>query len=417
MFGALYTRALELFGRALLLSSFVPCLVVTSGVYLSVDTGGFLALLDSWAAETLDVKASRALLLLVGIYLFAYVLYGLRDAATELLRSGRLWVLPSVRAARRRHFLRARLARQESFDVSLGIPQAAVWAEAGFGAPDPASVVFQKDVSADRLLERAKHRLERLGEAKARGGMDRVLTVGEGEDLAQLLWALHQLSDRKPAAVAPLVEQLGAMATDEVLTDWYRAIQHRSYGALVDAFQPMHAEPAERDIQPTALGNVLACGASYSRVRYGIQAPLLHPRLAQVVDKDYQAKLDDARTFFDFAVLATFLCAMAGLFVAVWSAWPPRTLSPGRALVALGWFGASHLFYRVTVAGARTYALALNSAIDLFRLKLLDALAVAAPADVAAEREVWRELDGSFLDGTPPRVTLKTATPLTARME
>lgn len=424
MFGELYAKALELFGRGFLLSSFVPCLIVVSGVWLSADRAGFLKAISEWAAKEMNAKASSALLLLLGVYLLAYVLYGVRDAVTDLLRTGRLWLFSPVRAWRRRRFLQARLDRQERFDGSLGVPQAAVWARAGFGDPSPEYVVLQKGLTIEQLAERAGERLDRLERWMRRGRLGKTLGVRQGETLARLLWKLQQLAVRKQELASPLVRRLQDLAKDgaggSFLPEWCGAIQRRSFADVVDAYQPVFAEPPEKDIQPTALGNVLAWGAAYPTKRYGIQAPFLHPRLAKVIDKEYQEKLDDAKTFFDFAVLTTVLAGVAAVLLAawflrpVWSLWPvgrPWALPPWDAIrtaIVLAWLAASHAFYRIAVTSARTYAVALNSTVDLHRLKLLEALGVAPPATVEEESAIWRQLEASFLDGTMPSVKLKT---------
>ncbi len=92
MFGSFFPKALELFGRSFLLASFLPCLIVLVVAMLWLDPRYLLEeVLLAWVEEErTGRKLSIALLLLVGTYLVAYVIYGIRHGLTWLFRSGRL---------------------------------------------------------------------------------------------------------------------------------------------------------------------------------------------------------------------------------------------------------------------------------------------------------------------------------------
>jgi hypothetical protein len=140
-------------------------------------------------------------------------------------------------------------------------------------------------------------------------------------------------------------------------------------------------------VMPTLLGNVLKAGEDRAGGRYGLDCVVIWPRLYPLLSEPLTAALDDARNQLDLAVrfAATFgLIATGALVLLAPHGWWAAVVL---AALALAW-----LSYRGSVNAAIAYGELLESAIDLHRFDLLQALHLPLPADPGAERTLNTEL-------------------------
>lgn len=434
MFGTFFSKALELFGRSFLLASFLPCIVVLAVVMLWLDPNYFLdELLLAWIEEdSAGRKFSIALLILLGTYLVAYVVYGLRNALVWLFRSGGFWVVPALIRWRRREFIQRRRALDEQKGESLRVPQATAWVMAGFPAQDGVDMVYRdENQRAEQLLGKIERSLTRLERAQPSAASRSLLPIDMERTLEEVLVLLHELSLReRDSVVEGLIGRVQDLAgTQKRLNEWCRSIQKRTYGEVAAAFSEGAQFPPEKYVQPTLLGNVMSWMETYPKERYGLDLDLAYPRLRKVIDEDYASLVEDRKMFFDFAIIFATLCLFAVvLFGALCVVkvllvmpalvdWRVEEVLGGagamaarmswlQGVAAVGfWTLASVAFYRISVLSARSYGVMVHGAVDLYRFQLLEALKLKLPSNPQEEKRIWTELNRSFYESTIPAVT------------
>lgn len=138
--------------------------------------------------------------------------------------------------------------------------------------------------------------------------------------------------------------------------------------AALELFQ--HYFPAEpHEIRPTRLGNILRAGETASAQKYGLEAYVCWPRLWPLLPAHLREDLSAVRN--RLLTLAE-LWGM-GLLSLVWVVWSWWALP-----LALLWMW---LAYLLALPVAMTYADLIESAFDLYRFSLYDALGWPRPAN------------------------------------
>jgi hypothetical protein len=135
------------------------------------------------------------------------------------------------------------------------------------------------------------------------------------------------------------------------------------------------------ELLPTALGNALRRGEGGAGERYRLDTQVAVPRLTPLLAPGVLGELNDLRNQLDAAAR---LCVAAGVATAASVGLLLRHgpwLFLGLAMYLLTW-----ACYRSSVAAARRFSLSLAAAIDLYHLKLYDALSLERPADLEQER-------------------------------
>jgi hypothetical protein len=156
--------------------------------------------------------------------------------------------------------------------------------------------------------------------------------------------------------------------------------------------EPDEAAPVRR--MPTALGNILRASESRPVDKYGLDTATCWPRLWLVLPETARNELTTARTALDSAATVV---VWAVLFV-VWTVFAWWALPAGLLVAAAA--------YRLVLGSAAVYGDLLESAFDVHRRLLYDAVAWPLPRTPAEERELgealteylWRGSD----DPTPP---------------
>ncbi|PSB24757.1 hypothetical protein [Stenomitos frigidus] len=139
--------------------------------------------------------------------------------------------------------------------------------------------------------------------------------------------------------------------------------------------------PAQPDrMMPTSLGNLLRAAESQPRDKYGLDAIICWPRLWLVLPEAIKQNLQETRAELNTAA-RVWLWGILFLIWAVWAWWA----IPVALLVA--WFA-----YGWMLGAAATYGDLLESAFDLHRLDLYQALHLPPPSSPAEERPLGRQL-------------------------
>ncbi|MEU8007914.1 hypothetical protein AB0B66_42725 [Catellatospora sp. NPDC049111] len=149
-------------------------------------------------------------------------------------------------------------------------------------------------------------------------------------------------------------------------------------------------------VRPTALGNALSAMEDTAGREYGLDAIVAWPRLYAVLGDNVRAMVDDRRDVLDSAGRMTITAGTMFLaaVVLLWDSagWLALALVPA-AIAAVAYAGA--------VAAAVAYGEAVNSAFDLHRFDLLDALKMPQPRTRDEERAVNRALCDMWRQGVP----------------
>lgn len=164
-----------------------------------------------------------------------------------------------------------------------------------------------------------------------------------------------------------------------------------------------------RSVLPTRLGNTIRSFEDYPRRQYGISAIPLWPRLVGVIDPDYAASADDAKSSFDFMINMSFLSGVSGaglLLAGLASRGIRGGLPPAFWLQVAALALASYVFYAGSIGQAMAWGDLVRGAFDLYRGKLLAQLGFTRqPADLREERELWRAISLQMIFGDPPAHT------------
>ncbi len=152
----------------------------------------------------------------------------------------------------------------------------------------------------------------------------------------------------------------------------------------------------DAEVRPTLFGNVLATAVEYPRLAYMMDGMIWWPRLSPLVPLEFQQMLGGAQapmmSLLNLSVIFTALAlGGAGVFALAGGHWI--------ALIAvlLGGLLLSRLCYRAAVSQAAEVASLLRVGFDLYRHDILRQMDLEVPADLAAERALWRQLTTELL--------------------
>ena len=168
-------------------------------------------------------------------------------------------------------------------------------------------------------------------------------------------------------------------------------------------------------VLPTRLGNAIRAFESYPRRHYGMAAVTLWPRLTAVIDKEFAATIDEAKTAFDFMLSTSFVCSLiaAEILLAGLASCIPFD---GRTALVL-WIVEIILFgllalatYRLALGRAMAWGETVKTAFDLYRGELLKRFGFTADKlDADQERAFWHSLSQRIMFGISR--TIRAPTP------
>jgi hypothetical protein len=137
-----------------------------------------------------------------------------------------------------------------------------------------------------------------------------------------------------------------------------------------------------------ALGNALRARERSPERKYGLDAVICWPRLWPLLPDIVRTDLINARSSLDRMVELWFW----GLLFMVWTVW-----TPWAAAISLLWMVVT---YGLARQAAMAYGDLLESAFDLHRLSLYDAMGWSRPAAIQQEKETGKLLTEFLWRGT-----------------
>ncbi|MDX1978959.1 MAG: hypothetical protein SFV51_01725 [Bryobacteraceae bacterium] len=149
-----------------------------------------------------------------------------------------------------------------------------------------------------------------------------------------------------------------------------------------------HIPARDEDRMPTRLGNTLRAAERRPLEKYGLDVAVCWPRLWMLLPKEAREDLSEFRTKLDEAARA-WVWSMLFLLSTYWAWWA----------FPVGVLSAVFAYWRA-VDAAETYGDLLESAFDVHRNKLYEAVRWAKPANAAAELQAGRALTEYLLRGS-----------------
>lgn len=152
-----------------------------------------------------------------------------------------------------------------------------------------------------------------------------------------------------------------------------------------------HWNPSRaNDLLPTDLGNILRSRERSPERKFGLDAVISWPRLWPLLPQTVREDLTNARASLDYLVELWFW----GLLFLVWAPWTLWVIP-----VSLAWM---IIAYAMALQAAMAYGDLLESAFDLYRLSLYDAVKWPRPASLEEEKAAGKQLTEFLWRGTLP---------------
>lgn len=413
MIVTLLDQTQKLFSRGLLIAAFVPTLAfVAVAAYLWWGIEPLRSLVDAWAAEGFQQFGLELLVTLGVVYLFAYILYGLRAAMYQVYRGE--WQIPVLSwiglKLEERAMAKCQLRLRQMEDAMNEVAWTAEdiqFDEMFIRGPKLKSKRGKKVLRTYRrlyyrMLTQDLRRYNRWNNAKYRKVLQHArllqasrknLAPDDRKKVDSFVEYLKRNHSKQPK-LRLSSQQLQAQSE----RDWERAVLR-----LYESF-PSN----ERWLKPTRFGNVASVLELYPLERYGVPLNTLWPRLLHVISQDTHQRIDEAKIYMDFTVVLSFLILLEVIvgIIATFVGPPTRNREVNLLIVVVLLAGA-YTFYLLSIQAFRTYAVQVQAAIDLSRLKLLDALDLERPKTPAAEVSLWSELRQFWAQGDMPETYVK----------
>jgi hypothetical protein len=150
-----------------------------------------------------------------------------------------------------------------------------------------------------------------------------------------------------------------------------------------------HWYPAQSDdLLPTALGNILRARERTPGRKYGLDAVICWPRLWPLLPEIVRTDVSTARSSLDRMVELWFW----GLLFLAWTVW-----TPWAAVIGMLWM---IITYGMAIQAAMAYGDLFETAFDLHRLSLYDAIGWSRPASIKEEKGQGKQLTEFLWRGT-----------------
>ncbi|HEV8430071.1 MAG TPA: hypothetical protein VGQ41_19370 [Pyrinomonadaceae bacterium] len=432
----------KLFGKGFLIAAFVPSLLFVSFLkFLRVGWAQMQTNLNNlWASGwklSLNVLAY-----LVIVYLLAYVLYGVRGLLHNLYQ-GRWdinvstkqryneaiilpnWALKNVPLTRKPNFIVKGIHLLLNIPFTLGRR----WEVSSFRKLKEISEVrvtvldvplwvrreFGGTFNQNRLTyEQAFPLIDNLN-AKYEDFLKRFRSGDEWTETeywqllatAQLLRANRKRLEYLRTAIDLLVAEMkethnakGAKALRDAVDRLFNSAD-REWGSIYSHLNATF--PDERWIRPTRLGNIAMVQETGPLHRYGINLSAIWPRLMHVLPVEARQRIEEANIYLDFTLIMSLLSFISG-GVAIYSAfYSPSGRSKITTVLLIGaCFIGFWSFYQLAIQATRGFGVEVQSAVDTYRLKLLDLLGLERPVDAENEKKIWTHLRYFISQGDLP---------------
>ncbi|MGG6294925.1 hypothetical protein ACQ4M4_10905 [Leptolyngbya sp. AN02str] len=208
--------------------------------------------------------------------------------------------------------------------------------------------------------------------------------------LIQQSQTLRTLEARQKArfqALKTIIETQGATSLNSTERDEYRQLNERlltptQQETLTRVRLALHNLPANPDLMPTRMGNILRTAERRPLEKYGLDAIICWSRLWLLLPEAAKKDLQDARADLNNAA-RLWLWSILFLIWAALGAW---------WAVPLGILSALFSYYTWAIAAATTYGDLIEASFDLHRQLLYQALGWKKPDDPKEERRVGQQL-------------------------
>jgi len=387
MLGTIIEKLSSLLSKAALLTSFIPLLAFV------MSNGGLLAAVYSpfrvWAAAQGNPESISAgvVLFLVASLIFATLNTRLREVMEGHFWPTKMqgWFIAAQQSRLDALDSRYSQLQKSRFEIPRSTPNK--WTERLKAAR------ASKDQNVGAIYEPrgpAALAMRTLVEKRRHGGVIAAAELIRALDLLENELRVARVSpelDRAQQEFLKLIDYARAKNDNEIII-CFNERQFNFPGQVIN--QQLNAP--SRVLAPTAMGNVALSIRSYGLSRYGLDIERVWTRLQKVLQGEaFYGILQDAKMQLDFLVSLFWL---AGLATAAW-------------LVLLGLFGYSlrlylmlalagslsvWVFYRLALQNYRAFADLMRSAVDLYRLRLLEELHLALPKGSTEEAALWQAL-------------------------
>lgn len=204
-------------------------------------------------------------------------------------------------------------------------------------------------------------------------------------------WPLNYLGLGVVALMKPhfqrKYDELRRLATED-----QKKLDARQREKLIQLDTWAHWHPVKTgDLLPTALGNILRARERSPERKYGLDAIVCWPRLWLLLPENVRADLMNARFSLDRLAELWFW----GMLFLLWSFWTPWAV-----VIALVWM---FMTYALACQSAMAYGDLLESAFDLYRFLLYDAMGWSRPRSTQDESALGAQLTEYLWRGTLPK--------------
>jgi hypothetical protein len=413
IFGTVLERLQGLFGKRYLIAGIGPVLLVVGlSLPLALHANPEIAYyFDDLLARSDTHKVLAGFLAALAIGVLGFVLFMANSWWRSMLERGPFGVLARWKVLRagergRRDKLMRELKASRADLVNLRLildrTSPGAWRAAlrtARQAPRP-----QTTPEIDPVLARAYAKLAERYEAE--------LPIGYA-DLEQVFTLLEQDLRVKDVNV---VRELDAMHIEFLdMTEYAGRVAERDFARRQTHLRRRF--PADdSQITGSILGNVTLAGRDYYVKRYGMSLeafwPLIEARAGADEKGMIPAALDEAKARVDFTISMN---AMMALFTVVWLG----TLTKVHAdriwffVVGVLGLGSALLSYWLAIWNTYVFQSWVRSAVEQYRLQVLETLHMTLPKDSGGERALWSELT-SLAESGEGRVEFVYKSPNTA---
>lgn len=204
---------------------------------------------------------------------------------------------------------------------------------------------------------------------------------------SQTLRNLEAQQKERFQALKTIIETQGATTLNQVERDEYRQLNEHlltptQQEALARVRLALHNLPANIDLMPTRLGNIMRTAERRSLKKYGLDAVICWPRLWLLLPEAARKDLQNARADLNNAARLWFW----SILFLVWAGFGAWWAIP------LGILSALFAYYTWAIAAAETYGALIEAAFDLYRYLLYENLRWQLPNDPQEEKRLGKEL-------------------------
>lgn len=384
MFSSILKSVTDYFDRRSTLSTFFPLLLFWSIVTAVVFSHylGWSGTLVRWNKLSGTAQALLIVAFLAWVALTTFFTLNIRGSLLRLFEGQMMGpaALDRLVAWRRRRWGNA-MAALEARDAGFAEREALLRAEARvWEAFPPDDVLTEIPVPPVPVADLAAR-------AADTGLGDEVLAdLGRDVRYAALAGASTSAADKE--RLAALVSHL----QDEV----ERRLQAVRAERAVIHYRLSRYFPQHAVVAPTRLGNAMRAVETYGRPRYGLDMATIWPRLQPLLPAETVSWLEQAGVAFELMLTLSALSGLFGTALGVYLAVISSSAQAATvaAVVIAGSLLLSWACYRNAVEAAVTYGERVRSVVDLHRFKVLDAMSLSRPENLADEDLQWRRVCG-----------------------